>query len=420
MAVDSDGLDVWRSPDCRLRGDRSLPEGTCSSASAKRSTWPGALPVSTTFLVPRLDKNTVMLALLASCVAIGLLGQFHAVSVVTRRCLGDSLEGQGKACFPRSVHWRMPPEDANATSRTLIDTNRIVHPVNAAADTRMLLAASESYGGAAPLGMKMPTVTIAAPCLGRDILSRRADLFLDSISKQTVLPLELILVISNATEGLCARQVATARQQLPSSVRVTSNCSASRINQAEARNFASALAKGDLVMFSDADDPMHRERVEIVSAIFQGRGNLRVFSHSYTNSMAGLSPSLMMAGQRIVPSADGTGRGNHSTARTSNGIAHHANVALLSSPNPPAGNNTTRDMGGLPLLGGRRASDSTAPPSPPESSSSLRVRVDYGIGTEEVNLNAKVDWTQNPRPKIPDSQIPNPKSQNLDRRGGRP
>ena len=139
----------------------------------------------------------------------------------------------------------------------------------------------------------LPTASIVVPGLGRDVLSRRVDTFLHSVSRQTLLPREVVLMFSDIPDELCASQTASARFLLPLSVTVIMNCSRSKLNQADARNSGSSLAGGDLVIFSDADDPMHFERVETIARIFQHNQNLKVFAHSFTRSRSLLSTSLM-------------------------------------------------------------------------------------------------------------------------------
>ena len=140
-----------------------------------------------------------------------------------------------------------------------------------------------------------PTVSIVVPGLGRDVLSRRVDAFLDSVSRQTLLPREVVLMFSDISEELCASQTSSARFLLPLSVTVIMTCSRSKLNQADARNSGSSLAGGDLIIFSDADDPMHFERVDIITRIFRHNQNLKVFAHSFTRSWSLLSTSLLQS-----------------------------------------------------------------------------------------------------------------------------
>ena len=300
----SDILSVWSSchSSLRSRGNRPTSE---SSGSAKQSGAFRDVSISLHSLLNRHLGNMIMVfTLLVSCVAIGTLCRSCGIPAATRRHLGDTLIARrgGSAYFSRL---RMPQtvyiNELSVHQDRSISTD--LPPDHAAIDDERM--------------MVMPTVSIAAPCLGRDILSHRADLFLDSISKQTLLPLQLILVISGATDQLCSEQATIARTLLPLSVHLTVNCTTSKTNQADARNFASKLASGDLIMFSDADDPLHRERVEIVTSIFRDRENLKVFSHSFTNSKNRFNQSLSLVTrrQRFVHSTIGNNGGNDSVTQ---------------------------------------------------------------------------------------------------------
>jgi len=311
MLVRRDILSVWSSCHLRSRGNRPTPESSVS-ASAKQSGAFRDISISLHSL-PRC-RLIMVFTLLVSCVAIGTLCRSCGIPAATMRHLGDTLIARqgGSAYFSR---FRMPQtvyiNELSVHQDSSVSTD--LPPNHAVIDDERM--------------MVMPTVSIAAPCLGRDILSHRADLFLDSISKQTLLPLELILVISGATDQLCSEQATIARTLLPLSVHLTVNCTTSKTNQADARNFASKLASGDLIMFSDADDPLHRERVEIVTSIFRDRENLKVFSHSFTNSKNRFNQSLSLVTrrQRFVPSTIGSNGGNDSVTQNWRGeMAHSA------------------------------------------------------------------------------------------------
>lgn len=143
------------------------------------------------------------------------------------------------------------------------------------------------------------TVSVVVPGLGRDVLTGRIDMLLESISTQTALPKEVILIFSSASEELCKQLKTSAWLRLPPDVTVVLNCSQLKLNQADARNFGLGLARGELIMFSDADDPMHHQRVEIATKIFSQHPNLKALAHSYTKSSTRFQSSLIRSRNSI-------------------------------------------------------------------------------------------------------------------------
>eukprot|EP00285_Hemiselmis_virescens_P006075 CAMPEP_0173393062 /NCGR_PEP_ID=MMETSP1356-20130122/21885_1 /TAXON_ID=77927 ORGANISM="Hemiselmis virescens, Strain PCC157" /NCGR_SAMPLE_ID=MMETSP1356 /ASSEMBLY_ACC=CAM_ASM_000847 /LENGTH=679 /DNA_ID=CAMNT_0014351015 /DNA_START=168 /DNA_END=2207 /DNA_ORIENTATION=+ len=129
-----------------------------------------------------------------------------------------------------------------------------------------------------------PSVSIVVPCLGGDILSGRVDSLLQSVGQQTMLPNELIVALSDSDERMCSGLLRAARIHLPATVSFRMNCSYPRMNQADARNVGAWLATGDLLMFHDADDTMHLQKVEMMTTLFHQKPRLQVFAHSFTRS----------------------------------------------------------------------------------------------------------------------------------------
>jgi len=148
--------------------------------------------------------------------------------------------------------------------------------LNFAAEHRMLLAVVS----------QPPNVSIIIPSLGGDILSGRVHTLIESVNQQTMLPGELIVVVSDTDEVKCSSLLRAASQNLPTTVSFQMNCSCLRMNQADARNIGAWLATGELLVFHDADDQMHPQKVEMIATLFHQKLRLRAFAHSFTRSHA--------------------------------------------------------------------------------------------------------------------------------------
>jgi hypothetical protein len=137
------------------------------------------------------------------------------------------------------------------------------------------------------------SVSIIVPSLRDNLLAQDFDRLLPSIVKQSVLPQQVVVVMSEANEADCKQLRASATQMLPPSVALAVECVSRRLNQADARNFALTLAQGEVRIFSDADDPMHFQTVEILQTLFRENPSLQVVTHTYTPDPATLSKPLI-------------------------------------------------------------------------------------------------------------------------------
>lgn len=104
----------------------------------------------------------------------------------------------------------------------------------------------------------MIPISVVIPCFPRD--TPKLKTCLDSIEKQTSLPLEVVIGHSEITQEDC--NILKDRLQYTFEVVFSSNikqCSA-----AENRNRACEVAKGTYISFIDADDQMFSQRLEII------------------------------------------------------------------------------------------------------------------------------------------------------------
>jgi hypothetical protein len=113
-------------------------------------------------------------------------------------------------------------------------------------------------------------ISIVVPALGIDLYSSSPiDDLVASISGQTKLPHEVIVVMSGANSSSCSR-LHDILARLPPSVDRKLNCTGEEIlRQHEARNIGVGMVSGDIVSFIDADDTMHRHKMEITLALFR-------------------------------------------------------------------------------------------------------------------------------------------------------
>ena len=113
-------------------------------------------------------------------------------------------------------------------------------------------------------------ISIVVPALGSDLYSSSPiDDLVASISGQTTLPHELIVVMSGANSSSCSRMHGILAK-LPPSVDPKLNCTGEEIlRQHVARNIGVGMVSGDIVSFIDADDVMHRHKVEVSLALFR-------------------------------------------------------------------------------------------------------------------------------------------------------
>ena len=113
-------------------------------------------------------------------------------------------------------------------------------------------------------------VSVVVPCA-----SRHASLLTPLVAqfeKQTRPPEEIVISISGTT---------TPPRIASKKIRVVVLSSAERANASTNRNRATARAQGDLIVYQDADDVPHPQRIEIVRAMF-ARFEINHLLHHFT------------------------------------------------------------------------------------------------------------------------------------------
>lgn len=113
-------------------------------------------------------------------------------------------------------------------------------------------------------------ISVVIPALGGDLdgVSPIDDL-ISSIAGQTQLPKEVIVVMSGVNSTGCARMLAVL-SRLPRNVSVRLNCTGQAVlRQHHARNVGVGMVTGGIVSFMDADDMMHREKLEVTARLFR-------------------------------------------------------------------------------------------------------------------------------------------------------
>jgi hypothetical protein len=148
-------------------------------------------------------------------------------------------------------------------------------------------------------------VSIITPALSGDVLAGKLAMFLQSISMQSTLPKEVVVVLSDADENICDKMFREAREILPTSVTFMANCSYHRMNQATARNIAIRMSTADVCIFNDADDELHYQKVEIVRMLFEQNPNMQAFTHGATRDklimVRPIVPQLSSKPNRSIP-----------------------------------------------------------------------------------------------------------------------
>jgi hypothetical protein len=127
-----------------------------------------------------------------------------------------------------------------------------------------------------------PIVSIVTPALGGDVLGRKLDAFLVSVCRQTVLPAQVVIVLSDAPPELCERITLVASDVFSMAVSFIIYCSEVKLDQARARNVGTSIASGEVCMLMDGDDEMHYQRVEFTSILFAQNPGLKAFAHAGT------------------------------------------------------------------------------------------------------------------------------------------
>lgn len=112
---------------------------------------------------------------------------------------------------------------------------------------------------------KKKTTSVIVPC--HYAHAKHLYPLLRSLEEQTVLPDEVVISLSEyakVPEGILAVLV-ESRWAFP----ITVIASEKKLYSAQNRNVASAMAKGDVFIYNDADDQPHPQRIEIIKFFFE-------------------------------------------------------------------------------------------------------------------------------------------------------
>lgn len=102
-------------------------------------------------------------------------------------------------------------------------------------------------------------VSVIVPCAAQHVL--RLPELMEAMRRQTRLPDEVVIAVSGCALG------AIPRLDAGTDLKIVHN--AERITAGGNRNRAVVSARGDVVVFQDADDLPHLQRVEIIVALFE-------------------------------------------------------------------------------------------------------------------------------------------------------
>ena len=113
---------------------------------------------------------------------------------------------------------------------------------------------------------KSLTVSICIPLIPRDI--PKISLMLQSIAKQTVLPNEVVVALSSATESDESNIRKILADNLPKKVAWKVVSTSDHYYAGSNRNRAAKASSGDIVSFADADDEMMPRRIQLIREAF--------------------------------------------------------------------------------------------------------------------------------------------------------
>jgi glycosyltransferase involved in cell wall biosynthesis len=124
---------------------------------------------------------------------------------------------------------------------------------------------------------KISNISLCIPCFPRD--TEKLFRCLESINKQTMMPLEVIIghsEMSDEQKNTLHKRFVDKKYKFPV---VISNVE-KKAFAAENRNRAAANAKGKYISFFDSDDYMYKQRIEIVEELFN-KYNVKCILHSF-------------------------------------------------------------------------------------------------------------------------------------------
>ena len=127
-------------------------------------------------------------------------------------------------------------------------------------------------------------MSLCVPAIPKDFESGCLLGLVRDVQQQTVKPVEVVVVLSNASREIAghAKQVLQAAAK---PIPITLVRIPELQLQGTSRNVASLLARGTLVSFIDADDGMHRQRIEMLVSAFQEQPKLMLALHAFTDDL---------------------------------------------------------------------------------------------------------------------------------------
>ena len=127
-------------------------------------------------------------------------------------------------------------------------------------------------------------ISIIVPCIKEDLTANLPTL-MRSINNQTVLPMEVVIVLSGIDDSSCQSltQTMLASNKI---YKMKIQCILELQNQAKSRNQGILLSRGNWVSFIDADDEMHPSRLETIAKHILTESELRLVLHGYSRDLA--------------------------------------------------------------------------------------------------------------------------------------
>jgi len=129
-----------------------------------------------------------------------------------------------------------------------------------------------------PLSTIEADITLVVPCIPRDIGILEARL-LPSILNQTVWPREVIIALSNTTDVDAKRLELKWSHTIPT-LKVLATTAIQSPGQN--RNRGATAASSKIVSFMDADDEMHRQRIQIIHEVMATQTTAKCVLHGFS------------------------------------------------------------------------------------------------------------------------------------------
>lgn len=147
------------------------------------------------------------------------------------------------------------------------DNNKPVFAVQNVKNASLFEIASESNSGYTYiLVANFSIVSVCVPAIAADMKLGLPRL-IESIQKQTHVPLEVIIVMSNVNSEQC-KIFDEKLKLILTSTKLRLICVLNLQYQSISRQNASALAQGTIISFIDADDIMYPNRIEVIVEMF--------------------------------------------------------------------------------------------------------------------------------------------------------